>query len=146
MLGKIMTEISVGAFHSVLSPKINNMPKAKERDIRFEDSMAALEKIVAQLESGDLPLERALELFEEGVGLARRCQSQLEEAERKVELLLRERGEIKAIPFELMQENQTDTPDRSAQFSLTGSGVVAGTGEGRNNEDEDDDLDDSTPF
>ena len=79
------------------------MPKAKEKEIRFEESMSALEKIVAQLESGDLPLERALELFEEGVGLARRCQSQLEEAERKVELLLRERGEIKAIPFEITQ-------------------------------------------
>src|ERR1041385_1712881 len=75
------------------------MPKAKERDQGFEASLAALEKIVAQLESGELPLERALELFEEGVGLARRCQTQLEEAERKVELLLRERGEIRTVPF-----------------------------------------------
>src|SRR5438067_1263259 len=53
----------------------------------FEASLSTLERIVAQLESGDLPLERALELFEEGVGLAGQCQSQLQEAERKRELL-----------------------------------------------------------
>ena len=76
------------------------MPKVKEKEIGFEESLGALEKIVAQLESGDLPLERALEIFEDGVGLARRCQSQLEEAERKVEVLLRERGEVKTVPFE----------------------------------------------
>ncbi|MBO0719466.1 MAG: exodeoxyribonuclease VII small subunit, partial [Blastocatellia bacterium] len=51
----------------------------------FEESLSQLELIVRQLESGELPLERALEIFEEGVGLARQCQSQLEEAERKVE-------------------------------------------------------------
>jgi exodeoxyribonuclease VII small subunit len=73
------------------------MPKNKEQN--FETSIAQLEKIVAQLESGDLPLERALDLFEEGVGLSRRCQAQLEEAERKVEVLLKERGEIKTVPF-----------------------------------------------
>jgi exodeoxyribonuclease VII small subunit len=76
------------------------MPKTKERQPGFETSLSALEKIVAQLESGDLPLERALELFEDGVGLARRCKAQLEEAERKVEMLLRERGEVKAVPFD----------------------------------------------
>jgi exodeoxyribonuclease VII small subunit len=72
---------------------------AKTKEPNFESSLATLENIVAQLESGDLPLERALELFEEGVGLARRCQMQLDDAERKVEILLRERGEIKTVPF-----------------------------------------------
>lgn len=76
------------------------MAKAKDKELSFEESLGTLEKIVTQLESGELPLERALELFEEGVGLARRCQTQLEEAERKVELLLRERGEIRTVPFE----------------------------------------------
>ena len=76
------------------------MNKNKEQEQSFESSLASLERIVAHLESGDLPLERALELFEEGVALARRCQSQLGDAERKVEMLLRERGEIKVTPFE----------------------------------------------
>ena len=76
------------------------MAKSKDREQNFETSLTTLEQIVGQLESGDLPLERSLELFEEGVALARRCQSQLQDAERKVELLLRERGEIKVVPFD----------------------------------------------
>ena len=76
------------------------MNKPKETARSFEDSITALEKIVKQLESGELPLERALELFEQGVGLARQCQTQLEAAERKVEILLKEKGEIKVVPFE----------------------------------------------
>ncbi len=81
------------------------MAKNKEQGQSFESSLASLEQVVAQLESGDLPLERALELFEEGVGLARHCQVQLEDAERKVEMLLRERGEIKVAPFEVSQDD-----------------------------------------
>lgn len=76
------------------------MAKPKDREQNFETSLATLEQIVGQLESGDLPLERSLELFEDGVALARRCQSQLQDAERKVELLLRERGEIKVVSFD----------------------------------------------
>lgn len=78
----------------------NHMQKRKEKDQGFEESLNSLEEIVQQLESGELPLEKALELFEEGVVLARRCQSQLEEAERRVDLLLRERKEIKVVPFD----------------------------------------------
>jgi len=89
------------------------MAKAKEKELGFEESLGTLERIVTQLESGDLPLERALELFEEGVGLARRCQIQLEEAERKVELLLRERGEIRAVPFEPKVEPLIGESDRN---------------------------------
>jgi exodeoxyribonuclease VII small subunit len=74
------------------------MPKVREKEPGFEESLSSLERIVAQLESGDLPIERALEIFEEGISLARRCQSQLDDAERKVEILLRERGAIKTIP------------------------------------------------
>jgi exodeoxyribonuclease VII small subunit len=76
------------------------MNKNKNPEQSFESSLASLERIVANLESGDLPLERAMELFEEGVALARRCQTQLGDAERKVEMLLRERGELKVAPFE----------------------------------------------
>jgi exodeoxyribonuclease VII small subunit len=89
------------------------MNKNKGQEESFESSLASLERIVAQLESGDLPLERALELFEEGVALARRCQSQLGDAERKVEMLLRERGEIKVTPFDASKDTPTGSPTGS---------------------------------
>ena|SRR5581483_12394498 len=93
------------------------MAKAKDKELSFEDSLTTLEKIVTQLESGELPLEKALELFEEGVGLARRCQTQLEEAERKVELLLRERGEIRTVPFEPKAESPSSESEKNNVYS-----------------------------
>jgi len=67
----------------------------------FESSLEDLEQIVKQLEAGDLPLERSLELFEQGVRLSRECQKRLDEAERKVEILLRSGdGTYKEAPFE----------------------------------------------
>lgn len=66
----------------------------------FESALKALEEIVLKLEGGDLPLDEALRLFEEGVRLSRFCNSKLEEAERKVEILSRERnGELKPVEF-----------------------------------------------
>lgn len=56
----------------------------------FEVSLAALEKIVRELETGDLPLEESLKLFEDGVRLSRECQERLNQAERRVETLLRD--------------------------------------------------------
>src|SRR5262252_8401723 len=97
------------------------MNKNKEQEQSFESSLASLERIVAHLESGDLPLERALELFEEGVALARRCQSQLGDAERKVELLLRERGEIKVTPF----EPPKDTPAAETREALSAANAAS---------------------
>ena len=120
------------------------MPKTKERDQGFEASLTALEKIVAQLESGDLPLERALELFEEGVVLARRCQSQLEEAERKVELLLRERGEIKTVPFELPREGLASESEKTVRPAA--ANAAAATLSDELEEVGGDDLDESIPF
>jgi exodeoxyribonuclease VII small subunit len=55
----------------------------------FEAQLASLERIVRELERGDLPLERSLELFEQGVKLSRECQERLNEAERRIEVLLR---------------------------------------------------------
>jgi len=55
----------------------------------FESSLKELEEIVGRLEGGDLPLEQSLELFEQGVRLSRDCQKRLDEAERKVEILLK---------------------------------------------------------
>jgi exodeoxyribonuclease VII small subunit len=55
----------------------------------FESWIKELERIVEQLEAGDIPLERSLELFEQGVRISRECQRRLDEAERKVEILLK---------------------------------------------------------
>jgi exodeoxyribonuclease VII small subunit len=56
----------------------------------FESSLTALERIVRELERGELPLEKSLELFEEGVRLSRECQERLNEAERRIEVLLQD--------------------------------------------------------
>lgn len=123
------------------------MAKAKEKELGFEESLGTLEKIVTQLESGDLPLERALELFEEGVGLARRCQTQLEEAERKVELLLRERGEIRTVPFEPKAGIPSGESDKNNIFTLSAKASAAlADSQASVIEKDDDALDDSIPF
>ena len=71
----------------------------------FEASLEELEQIVRHLEAGDLPLDRSLELFEQGVRLSRECQKRLDEAERKVEILLRGNdGAYKPAPFHEPEE------------------------------------------
>jgi exodeoxyribonuclease VII small subunit len=78
---------------------------AEEKD--FESSLRELEQIVQQLEAGDLPLDRSLELFEQGVKLSRQCQKRLDEAERKVEILLRSSdGSYKPEAFEPSDEEE----------------------------------------
>ena len=64
------------------------MKKREAQAKNFETALSALEKIVRELERGDLPLERSLELFEEGVRLSRDCQERLNSAERRIEVLL----------------------------------------------------------
>jgi exodeoxyribonuclease VII small subunit len=56
----------------------------------FEASLEALEQIVHDLEQGDLPLDKSLELFEQGIRLSRQCQERLNQAERRIEILLRD--------------------------------------------------------
>ena len=66
----------------------------------FEESLTKLEEIVAQLERGDLSLEDSVKLFEDGTRLSSECRKQLEEAEGKVELLVKQRdGSMKREPF-----------------------------------------------
>jgi exodeoxyribonuclease VII small subunit len=66
--------------------------KTEAQSQNFEASLAALEKIVRELERGELPLEKSLELFERGVRLSRECQERLQEAERRIEVLLQRDG------------------------------------------------------
>jgi len=64
--------------------------KNDEEPKSFEASLESLEEIVQQLEGGDLPLEKSLELFEQGIKLSRQCQERLSQAERRIEVLLRD--------------------------------------------------------
>jgi exodeoxyribonuclease VII small subunit len=68
---------------------------------KFEECLQRLEEVVNQLERGDVPLEQALKLFEEGVQLSNGCRKELEEAEGKVEILLKQNGKLQAEPFEI---------------------------------------------
>jgi exodeoxyribonuclease VII small subunit len=73
--------------------------KAKEQG--FETALGRLEGIVRSLEEGDLPLEESLRLFEEGVALTRQCAARLDEAQRRVEILMRgQDGSVQLRPFE----------------------------------------------
>jgi exodeoxyribonuclease VII small subunit len=65
----------------------------------FETCLDELEKVVRQLETGDLPLDRSLELFSRGMQLSETCRRQLEEAETKVEMLIRKEGTYQPEPF-----------------------------------------------
>jgi exodeoxyribonuclease VII small subunit len=67
---------------------------------KFEEALQKLEAIVTQMEEGDLPLEETLKAFEEGVRLARFCANKLDEAERKVEKLMRDQaGKLQTTSF-----------------------------------------------
>jgi exodeoxyribonuclease VII small subunit len=65
----------------------------------FETCLDQLEKTVKELEAGDLQLERSLELFEKGMALSESCRKQLEEAETRIELLIKKDGKVQAEPF-----------------------------------------------
>ena len=72
---------------------------AESKPESFENCLDQLEKVVKELETGDLQLERSLELFEKGMALSDACRKQLEEAETRVELLIRKDGKLQPEPF-----------------------------------------------
>jgi len=86
---------------------------AKNDAPKFEDAMKELEDVVARLEKGELSLEESLRLYERGIALARLCHGKLEEAEGKIELLMKDargdavldaKGRPKTKPFELDEQ------------------------------------------
>ncbi|HEY6802527.1 MAG TPA: exodeoxyribonuclease VII small subunit [Pyrinomonadaceae bacterium] len=86
----------------------------KEETRTFEASLEALEHIVHQLESGDLPLEKSLELFEHGIRLSRECQDRLSQAERRIEVLMRDnQGRAVVNAFEPGQGDNNEADDES---------------------------------
>jgi exodeoxyribonuclease VII small subunit len=68
-----------------------------KKTVNLEKAIADLEALVEELESGDLPLEKAMKKFEEGIKLTRGCQAALKEAEQKVEILLKNAGGEEAL-------------------------------------------------
>ncbi len=90
---------------------MNPTPSKKPEPARkpdFERSLARLEEVVRRLENANLSLDEAMKLFEEGVELSRDCQKQLEQAEGRVEVLLKKAdGKLVAEPFEPEAEEES---------------------------------------
>lgn len=101
------------------------MPKEK-----YEDALNKLEKIVSKMEEGNISLEESLKLFEEGIRLSRFCNQKLDEAEKRVEILMKGKdGSLKAQPF--------DPSINSGQVPLVNSGQTPSINSGKNfNEEE----------
>jgi len=92
------------------------MKNGQEQARTFEASLEALEQIVHQLEDGDLPLDKSLELFEQGIGLSRECQERLSQAERRIEILLRDnQGRPVASPFKEPPSEESNPGDREEE-------------------------------
>ena len=82
---------------------------AKRKSDQFEEALKKLQEIVEKLEKGELPLEEAMESFSEGIRLAQLCHRKLEEAENKVQMLLKDQqGGWAAAPFEAAPSNAGD--------------------------------------
>lgn len=76
----------------------------KKKNIDLEKSLTDLEDLVEELESGDLPLEKAMKKFEDGIKLTRACQTALKEAEQKIEILLKSADGDELEDFEVDEE------------------------------------------
>jgi exodeoxyribonuclease VII small subunit len=75
-------------------------------DLKFEDCLTRLEQIVGALETGNLPLEESLTVFEEGITLARHCSRYLDDAERRIEMLVKDDGGATTTPFAFEAEDE----------------------------------------
>lgn len=76
--------------------------------VKFEEALARLEAIVTELERGELPLEDSMRIFEEGIKLSKVCLKMLDDAERRVEILVKDKdGRKRTRPFELEGKSET---------------------------------------
>ena len=80
---------------------------------KFEDCLDRLGKIVNDLEKGELPLGKALGLFEEGVQLSNSCRKELDTAEGKIEILMKQDGKLQPVPFEGQAEATSEKATRT---------------------------------
>ncbi|MFO7979301.1 MAG: exodeoxyribonuclease VII small subunit [Candidatus Aminicenantes bacterium] len=89
------------------------------KDLNFEKALKDLETTVEKLEQGNLSLDESLELFEKGVKLAKFLRKELEKAEKKVEILLKdEEGKVSAESFDVEENDEEEDPDNGGNESL----------------------------
>ncbi|AOL26881.1 Exodeoxyribonuclease 7 small subunit [Bacillus subtilis] len=74
----------------------------KNENMTFEEAMKGLESIVSKLEEGDVPLEQAINYFQEGMALSKMCHEKLQKVEKQMDFILKEDGEL--APFSVVQE------------------------------------------
>lgn len=77
---------------------------SNEANISFEEAMEKLEEIVEKLEEGDVPLEKAIEYFQDGMSLSKFCHDKLKKIEKQMDKLLQDNGELQ--PFQIQEEEQ----------------------------------------
>ena len=76
-----------------------------QKDITFKESMQKLETIANELEKGELSLDESVQKFEEGMELSKKCNEMLESAEKRINILIQNEGEIQEEPFKRAEEN-----------------------------------------
>ncbi|MDQ0088211.1 exodeoxyribonuclease VII small subunit [Paenibacillus anaericanus] len=81
----------------------------QEKQINFEDAMNQLEDVVSQLENGDVPLEKAIDLFQKGMQLSQLCSQKLAQVERKIEMIVENDGDIEKKSFAPQSEESGDS-------------------------------------
>ncbi|WP_246944600.1 exodeoxyribonuclease VII small subunit [Bacillus pinisoli] len=77
---------------------------SKEKKLSFEEAMEQLEEIVEKLEEGDVPLEKAIEYFQDGMSLSKLCHDKLKTIEKQMDKLLQDNGELQ--PFQIQEEEK----------------------------------------
>ncbi|CAN2250419.1 MULTISPECIES: exodeoxyribonuclease VII small subunit [Bacillus] len=78
----------------------------KNENMTFEEAMKGLESIVSKLEEGDVPLEQAINYFQEGMALSKMCHEKLQKVEKQMDFILKEDGEL--TPFSVQEEDEGD--------------------------------------
>ncbi|MDM5302423.1 exodeoxyribonuclease VII small subunit [Bacillus subtilis] len=78
----------------------------KNENMTFEEAMKGLESIVSKLEEGDVPLEKAINYFQEGMALSKMCHEKLQKVEKQMDFILKEDGEL--APFSVQEEDEGD--------------------------------------
>ncbi len=84
------------------------MSKMTEKKLDFEEALLQLEEIVQRLEGGNVPLEKAIELFQDGMKLSNLCSQKLEQVEKKIEILVEEGSNFEKKSFELPENSKGD--------------------------------------
>nr|WGD91740.1 exodeoxyribonuclease VII small subunit [Bacillus subtilis] len=78
----------------------------KNENMTFEEAMKGLESIVSKLEEGDVPLEQAINYFQEGMALSKMCHEKAQKVEKQMDFILKEDGEL--APFSVQEEDEGD--------------------------------------